>query len=279
MLDGTTALLLHLGHPTRSFTAPLIYNPWFDDVGANARVVPLGVRPEEFALAFGPLMRASNVRGALITMPYKVPVLGMVDVIRPGARIAGAGNAVRVDDDGRLVADMFDGAGFVAGMRRHGREIAGCSALVVGAGGVGSAIAASLAANGAAAVGVFDIRPAPAQRLAARLREQYPGVSVRHGSNDPAGHDVVVNATPLGMRDGDHLPVDVSRVDPSAFIGDVVLSRATTPFVAAARRRGCQAMVGTDMLFEQIPAYLDFFGFGPAPTPERLRELARLPAE
>ena len=94
------------------------------------------------------------------------------------------------------------------------------------------------------------------------------------GSNDPQGFDVVVNATPMGMNDGDPLPLDVSRIAPEAFVGEVVMKSAMTAFLKAARSRGCRFQVGSDMLFEQIPAYLEFFGF-PTTTPEQLRAVAR----
>ena len=95
------------------------------------------------------------------------------------------------------------------------------------------------------------------------------------GSTDPDGYEIVVNATPLGMNEGDPLPLDMSRVDPGAFVGEVVMKQAITPFLAAAQERGCQTQVGTDMLFEQIPAYLEFFGF-PTTTPDELRAVARV---
>ncbi|MBF9265073.1 shikimate dehydrogenase family protein, partial [Paracidovorax cattleyae] len=146
---------------------------------------------------------------------------------------------------------------------------------VSGAGGVGSAIAASAAAAGAADMMLFDMNPGSAESLAARLRAHYPRLAVRTGSNDPAGFDVVVNATPLGMREGDPLPFDVERIAPSTFVGEVVMKAEYTPLLEAARARGCAVQVGTDMLFEMIPAYLEFFGFGHA-TPEELRAVARL---
>ena len=95
------------------------------------------------------------------------------------------------------------------------------------------------------------------------------------GSNDPAGCDLVVNCTPMGMNEGDPLPVDVSRIAPEAFVGEVVMKREMTAFLKAAQARGCRFQVGTDMLFEQIPAYLEFFGIATT-TPDILRSLARI---
>ena len=275
MISGKTTLIAHLGYPTESFKSPMIYNPYFERDGIDACVVPMGCRGDDYAAFLRLFFRLSNALGALVTMPHKVTTIGLVDTVMPMAAVAGACNAVRREADGRLTGDMFDGEGFVRGLRRKGRQAAGARALVVGAGGVGSAIAASLARAGVAELALFD-RERPAQEeLGRRLRMHYPDLRVTTGSNDPAGFDIAVNATPLGMRPEDPLPMDVSRVAPSCYVGEVVMAREITPFLAAVRERGCTFQVGTDMLFEQIPAYLEFFGL-PATTAEDLRAVARL---
>ena len=114
-----------------------------------------------------------------------------------------------------------------------------------------------------------------AEALGGRLREHYPSLEVTTGSKDPAGYDIVVNATPLVMKEGDPLPMDVARIDPAAFVGEVVMKQEITPFLRAAQEKGCAVQIGTDMLFEQIPAYLEFFGFGTT-TPDELRAVARI---
>ena len=134
-----------------------------------------------------------------------------------------------------------------------------------------------LAAAGVAEMALYDNFAASSQGLAGRLREHYPKLVVKTGSNDPAGFDLIVNATPLGMNDGDPLPFDVARIDKSTFVGEVVMKQTITPLLAAAQAKGCPIQVGTDMLFEQIPAYLEFFGFGSA-SPEELRAVSQLPA-
>jgi shikimate dehydrogenase len=182
---------------------------------------------------------------------------------------------VRRAADGRLQGDMFDGEGFVRGVARKGCRIAGARVLVVGSGGVGSAIAASFAAAGVAELALYDANAATAAALGERLRAHYPALAIATGSKDPSGFDIVVNATPLGMQAGDPLPLDVARLDPATFVGEVVLKEEMTPFLRAARDKGCAIQVGTDMLFEMIPAYLEFFGFGTA-TPEELRAVARV---
>lgn len=140
---------------------------------------------------------------------------------------------------------------------------------------MGSAIAASLAKAGIAEITLFDQNPAVMFALAARLRASYPNLKIATGSSDPSRHDVVVNATPLGMKESDPLPLDISQIAPTTFVGEVVMKQEITPFLAAVRSRGCTIQVGTDMLFEQIPAYLEFFGF-PTTTAKELREIAHV---
>lgn len=276
MISGTTTLIAHLGYPTENFKAPLIYNPWFEHKGIDAVVMPMGVKPEAFADTLNVLRRMTNARGALVTMPHKVSTLALMDEVTPTARAAGACNAVLIRPDGSLLGDQFDGAGFVRGLQRKGFDLSGKRGLVAGCGGVGSAIAASLAAAGLAELVLFDTHTASAHSLAQRLADNYPALRVSAGPNDPADFDVIVNATPLGMNDGDPLPFEMSRVAPHTFVGEVVMRQTITPLLAQAQAKGCPIQVGSDMLYEMIPAYLEFFGFGSA-TPDELRAVSCLP--
>ncbi|GHU28839.1 shikimate 5-dehydrogenase [Betaproteobacteria bacterium] len=275
MLSGKTTLIAHIGYPTESFKAPLIYNPWFEKRGIDAMVVPMGVRAEDYPVSLQQIFRFSNVLGALITMPHKVTTMSLADETSITARIAGAANALLKREDGTLLADQFDGAGYARGVARKGFKTKGSKILIVGTGGVGSPIAASLAADGAASISLSDLNTAAAEGLASRLKQYYPDMEVRVTSNDPAGYDMVVNATPLGMKEGDPLPFDPQRLSPTTFVGEVVMKVEITPMLKAAIARGCKYQVGTDMLFEMIPAYLEFFGFGSS-TPEELRSVAKI---
>ncbi|OTP71734.1 shikimate dehydrogenase family protein [Caballeronia sordidicola] len=275
MISGKTTLIAHLGYPTETFKAPMIYNPWFEQKGIDAVVVPMGVKPDDYAAFMKSLFRLSNIRGALVTMPHKVTTTNLVDELTPTARIAGACNAILLRSDGSLLGDQFDGAGFTRGVERKGCPLKGARAFVLGSGGVGSAIAASLAASGVSALALFDTSSASADALAARLRKHYPELEVTTGSKDPAGYDVVVNATPIGMNANDPLPFDIDRISPSTFVGEVVMKSEYTPLLHAAKEKGCAVQVGTDMLFEMIPAYLEFFGFGTA-TADELRAVSQI---
>ena len=275
MISGKTTLIGHIGYPTEAFKAPLIYNPWFDKNRIDAVVMPMGCKADDYPAFVKAFFHLTNVRGALVTMPHKVTTVELVDECTTTVKIAGSCNAILRRPDGTLLGDMFDGTGFTRGLKRKGFAFGGARCLVVGTGGVGSAIAASLAADGVASISLFDTNAASAEGLAARLRKHYPRLGVDIRSSDPAGYDLVVNGTPLGMKPSDPLPIDVARLAPSTFVGEVVMKQEVTPFLQAARGRGCRYQVGTDMLFEMIPAYLEFFGFGTT-TPDELRAVAKV---
>ena len=275
MIDGRTKLIAHIGDPTETFKSPMIYNPFFEARKINAVVMPLGCKSEDYAAFLKLLFRLTNILGALITMPHKVATLALVDEASVSARIAGACNAVKMDERGRLIGDMFDGEGFVRGLERKGRRIAGASAFIAGCGGGGSAIAALMAKAGVSRLGLYDLSVPAMDALAKRLQSHYPNLEVTAGSADPAGYDIVVNATPLGMKKDDPLPMRMDGISPSTFVGEVVMKEEMTPFLTAVRAKGCEVQVGTDMLFEQIPAYLEFLGLGTA-TSDELRKLAQI---
>ena len=275
MIDGKTRLIAHVGYPTESFKSSMIYNPFFERRKINAAVIPIGCGADDYGALLKLLFKLTNVHGALITMPHKVATLQLVDEASVSARIAGACNAVKLDRRGALIGDMFDGEGFVRGVLKKGRQLRGAKAFVAGCGGVGSAIAASMAKAGISKLGLFDTSLQAMNGLSERLQKSYPVLDVATGSADPAGYEIVVNATSLGMNEDDALPLDVGRISPSAFVGEVVMKHEITPFLAAVRAKGCAYQVGTDMLFEQIPAYLEFFDFGSA-TSDELREVAQI---
>src|SRR5215204_2510772 len=170
MISGKTTLIAHLGYPTESFKAPLIYNPWFDSKGIDAVVMPMGVKAEDYPVFFERLFKLSNIRGALVTMPHKVTTVDLLDEVSTAVKVAGSCNAVLLRDDGKIIGDMFDGQGFTRGLKSKKFDVKGKSCLVLGTGGVGSAIAASLAADGIARMVVSDTNKAGAEGLAQRLK-------------------------------------------------------------------------------------------------------------
>jgi shikimate dehydrogenase len=275
VIRGTTRLVAHLGHPIEAVKAPMIYNPFFEQRGIDVAVIPMGVMADAYGSVLPALFRLTNIVGALVTMPHKKSTVPLLDSASEAVRIAGSCNAVLRRPDGSLLGDMFDGAGFVRGLLRKEFECRGASCLIVGCGGVGSAIAAALANAGVASIALHDERREASADLMERLRAHHSDIAVSVVAPRAVGYDLAVNATPMGMRADDSVPMDLEGVTASTFVGEVVMQQEFTPLLRIARSKGCPIQVGIDMLYEQIPLYLDFFGLGRA-EPQELRALARL---
>ena len=239
VIRGTTRLFPIFGFPAAQVKAPALINPLFARNGIDAAVVPIEVAPADYPALLQALLQARNVPGALVTIPHKATTVALLDACSPAVRIAGACNAIVRRADGSLYGDLFDGVGFVRAAERRGFIVAGTRCLVVGAGGAGAAIGAA---------------------LAAQLQGHFPAAAIDAGDAALAGFDLVVNATPLGMEPGDPLPVDASQLSPAMTVGEIVMKQEITPLLAAARARGCRTVTGREMLQEQLPLYLEFFG-------------------
>src|SRR5690606_2768529 len=180
------------------------------------------------------LMRGwQNLRGIVVTVPHKQAFAKHVDTLSARASALAAVNVVRRDRDGGLAGDMADGLGFVNAAREHGFVARGCRGLVVGAGGAGSAIAYALAEAGMASIALHDVDWDRIESLRATIARGFPSVHLERGADTPAGFDLIVNATPIGM-DGQSLPLDrgwMQRLEPRTLVADAVTSPAMTPFL------------------------------------------------
>ncbi|SDO09941.1 shikimate dehydrogenase [Rhodoferax sp. OV413] len=272
-IDGHTAVYLIIGDPVEQVQAPTSFNRIFALLGINAVLVPVRVAPANLQAFVNTVFRASNIQGLWVTIPHKAPLLDWMDSSTDLARMAGAVNAVRRTASGHIEGGLFDGEGFVASLGYFQIAYAAKRVLILGAGGAAAAIAASLALAGAQApaeIAFYDPTPGRAEQAAARIRQGSPVAAQAVGSNDPAGFDLVVNATPLGLKSSDPLPCDVARMEPHAALVDILMKNQPTPVVRAARARGLVAEPGFEMMIQQTHCYLDFFGFHDAA--QRLRE-------
>jgi shikimate dehydrogenase len=259
-ISGGTGLLVVLGDPIAQARAPSLVNAALVARGRDAVMVPLHVRRDGLAAVIAGLRATENLLGALVTMPHKRAIVPLLDEACAEARQVAACNVVRREPDGRLVGTMLDGEGFVAGLRRAGHEVRGRRVFLAGAGGAAAGIAFALGAHGVAALTIHNRTRTRAEALVGLLREAWPALEVAVGGADPHGHDVVVNATSLGMQAGDPLPLDVARLGPGTLAADVVIRPEPTPFLAAAAARGCALHHGEPMLAAQIDLMLAFVG-------------------
>ncbi len=257
MLSGETRIFVIIGHPIAQVKAPAGMTKGFVERGRNAIVVPIHVLPENvdaFIEALGPIR---NVDGIIATVPHKFAARRHCSSVSARARLLDSANVVRRNADGSWDGDMTDGQGFVSAMMQTGCEPWGQRALLVGAGGAGSAIGLQLLDSGVAELAVHDMDGAKRDALIAKLSGMHPGKVVT-GSADPTGFGIVANATPMGMKQGDPLPVEVGRLKPETFVGDVITVPEVSPLLDAARRIGCRTQTGVGMFLAQRELMLDF---------------------
>jgi shikimate dehydrogenase len=261
MITGTTRVFFILGDPVAQVRAPEVYNHLFARHGVDAVLVPLKLSAAALPGFLEHGMQAQNIGGLWATIPHKAALYEHIQPSDAVARVAGAVNAVRRGADGRLDGALFDGIGFVKGLDHFGIAIKGQRVLVVGAGGGGHAVAAAIAQRGPALLAVANRGAERAQALVQRLQPLIGAAARVAASADPAGFDLIVNCTSQGLKPDDALPFDPARVDAGAAVVDIIMSRQPTPLLRACRERGLRAEAGFEMLVQQVPEYLRYFGF------------------
>ena len=260
LADGATRIYGIIGDPVWQVKSPALFSEKFRKLGKNAVMIPLHAEPEHFDTCMRGLKSLANLDGLLVTLPYKNTVLAHVDDILPAAKRIGAANALTRKIDGRWSGDMFDGKGFLGGMRANGADPKGMSVMLIGAGGAGSAIADALADAGASMITIFDRNVQKSRTLATRVRDAHPSCNVEVGPATVVGKNMLVNATPTGMAPGDGLPGDFGALQSDLFVADIVPTPESTPLLALARSSGCGTMNGQAMVAGQADEILRFFG-------------------
>ncbi len=264
-ITGTTQIFGILADPIHHVKTPQRINQLFGERRIDGVMVPMHVKPDELAQALQGLRMVRNLGGFVVTVPHKTAVVALCDEVAPEAREIGAVNVVRRTADGRLIGGMLDGEGFVGGLRSQGLEPGGRSVYLAGAGGAASAIAFALASAGVRCLTIANRTADKAQQLIDRIARHYPSLSMAVGSSDPAGHDLVINATSLGLRPGDALPLDVDRLEPQQIVAEIIMDPEETPLLLAARAKGCRIHHGAPMLASQIELMAAFMrGMMPA---------------
>ncbi len=258
--SGATRVYFIIGDPIAQVKSPYGVTQALQARGQDAIMVPVQVRSAELPAFFALTERMPNVDGLCITVPHKFDAAALCHTLSPAARSIGAANVARRNAQGRWHGHMCDGEGYMAGLRQAGCEPRGQRALLVGAGGAGSAIAHALVDAGVRELAVYDSDAARCERLVSKLKA-YGSVIPTAGNTDPTGCDIAINATPMGMKATDALPIQADSLNASTFVGCVITQPAVPPLIEAARAKSCRTMTGAGM-FEAVRERMVAFYLG-----------------
>jgi shikimate dehydrogenase len=250
VINGATRLIPIIGDPIAQVKSPAGVTHALQQRGVNAVCVPVHVAADDVEAFINAAERVQNIDGIIVTVPHKFAAYRHCSSATDRAHLLGSVQILRRNADRTWHGDHLDGEGFVAGIRAAGCRPEGRRALLVGAGGAGSAIALALLDAGVATVAIHDTDARRRDALRAKLAPRY-GNAITAGSSDPTGYTLLVNATPRGMQVGDPFPIEVAKLAAPMFVADVVTAPATTPLIEAARAAGCGVQVGAAM-FEGV---------------------------
>ncbi|MDR5835614.1 shikimate dehydrogenase [Caballeronia sp. LZ034LL] len=262
-VGGDTRLFAIVGDPIAQARSPLVFNAIFQRMGVNAVLVPMQIPAAALETAIAGLKRIANLDGIVVTVPHKIAMTNWVDRLLPIAQKVGAINCMRRAESGEWIGEMYDGEGFTRGLRKQGHEPRGMAVFQAGAGGAGKALAHALASAGVKSLRLIDVDRAKQDALVAEIAQAYPQLNVAAGDSQPTDVDMVVNATPCGMAEGDALPFSIEQLDRNVLVADIIMKPERTPLLQRAEERGHRTHLGRHLLENQAEIVAEFFGLKP----------------
>lgn len=259
-ITGKTKLFAIVADPIAQVKTPQAINAHMEKHGFDGVLVPMQVSSQELPTLMSGLRQIKNMMGIVVTVPHKTAIVQMCDEVSLAAQQVGAVNIIRREESGKLVGDILDGKGFVAGLKTNGIDPRGLKAYLAGSGGAANAIAFSLAEAGVSQLTIANRTRSKAEDLAARVTKNYPQVKVVVGDPSPVGQDLIVNGTSLGMAAGDPYPLNVEELQPNQIVAEIIMTPTMTPLLEAAQAKGCRIHYGLPMLQCQIELMAQFMG-------------------
>ena len=260
MITGTTRLYAIIGDPIAHVRTPMAFNDYFSARNIDAVCVPVQIGRDDLPRGWAGLKSMINLDGFIVTAPHKAEAAQLCDKLEGDGMHTKVVNAVRREPDGSFSGTLLDGRGFVSGLIKQGHQVKGRRFYMAGAGGAGTALAYALADAGAAALTIHNRTRSRAEKLVTDVGAAYPDIEVRVGNADASGHDIVVNATSLGLKPDDGHAFDLASADPAALVAEVVMKPDMTPLLIAAEKRGHAIHFGIHMLDSQLGLMMQFLG-------------------
>ncbi len=259
-ISGKTGIIAHIGYPTTTFTAPMILNPCFETLKAQLVVIPMACKAEDLSRLMNGLLRLENFVGALITMPHKQKILQYLKFKSHLVDLSSSCNILKLNKSREVVGEMYDSKGLLNVMYERGVNLQGASILLIGAGGVGSAIAFSLGRTGVNKLTIKDLDYLKSAQLCKKIKKFFPKILVNIWDGKETDLDIIINASPAGMKAAKELPIAINQIKSAEVVADFVLTSSESSLINIARKNGSKVISGNDILMAQIPEILNFFG-------------------
>ena len=258
-MNGKTETLCVFGHPIAHSKSPLMHNALFKALGINAAYLPYGPEPENFAQAIQGF-RAMKFRGANITIPYKTPVMELVDELSPISKFTGSVNTLYWKDGivgGTLCGTTTDPYGCIRNLEENGIQPKNTTIALLGNGGAAKAIAYTLLEQGNK-LAIVCRNKEKGDALASALNPLFKGsekisvFSFQEFSKVSKDYKIIINATSVGMTPNeDETPLGSDSLNPGQTVCDIVYAPPKTKLLKLAAEKGCKTITGEGMLVNQ----------------------------
>ena len=245
-ITGRTKITGIFGCPVDHSLSPVMHNAAFEAMGLDYCYIPLLVLPDNLAPAVQAI-RALNIAGVNVTVPHKEKVMPLLDSIDKEALFIGAVNTI-VNSEGRLAGHNTDGRGFMQSLDENGISVQDRNILVVGTGGASRAVSYYLCMK-AKKIFLYGRTKMKADRLADDLMKIQNNISTADNTFNAGDYDIIINATPLGLKEGDQLPIDTKQLRSEQVVCDLIYKQ--TPLLREASKKGCITLNGFGMLLWQ----------------------------
>ena len=269
MISGKTSVFGIFGYPVEHTFSPGMHNAAFAKIKRDACYVPFAVAPADLGRAVRAVVPL-GICGLNITIPHKETIIPFLDDLTDDARMIGAVNTIEVNR-GKLIGHNTDGRGFLRSLREEtGFRPKGKTILMVGSGGAARAVAINLALSGVHSILLCDIDAVKAVKLSRDIQNK---TATRVKVVDPGDleksaqvGECIINATPLGLKAGDPLPIPRQLIRKDLLVCDLVYNPPSTPLLKAARSAGAATLSGIGMLLYQGVIAFEIWTGGKAPV-------------
>ena len=245
-ITGTTRIAGLFGYPVEHTFSPYMQNAAFSHCGLDYCYIPFSVHPDHLRNAIEAI-RSLNLCGVNLTIPHKEASLPFLDSMDEEALAIGAVNTI-TNSAGLLTGHNTDGRGFAMALQEQGIFLEGSKALVIGAGGASRAVGYYIS-NTAKTLHIYNRTHEKAEILASFLSRVSGNATVINDLSSLTEYDIIINATPLGLKEDDPLPLDPDLLHPMQAVCDLIYRK--TPLLMQAEQKGCRTADGLGMLLWQ----------------------------